>query len=211
MEIINSVAEYTPLHRFFINVMDTTPLHSEKYQVDLDELCFILDAYMSNIDLSKPYFVLKMPFYPFTCLEFLSEYFGQNPSLIFCDRPTEKVIKSYNKRDEDKWITSAAESVELVRQVKKLGVNERQQFLSNGNSSTYFEAMVNRCKQLRDVWNHKHKDNPFITIDVEQVSTSPEHLSRLLTNLGLNSYPLHNMLSITDKQRLIHNQQPLAS
>jgi len=83
LSCLNQVCEFIPLHRFFIESMDQTPLSSEEYIINEKELKFILDSYMYNIDSSKPLFVLKQPYYPLNCLSFFVNYFEKNSFLIY--------------------------------------------------------------------------------------------------------------------------------
>jgi hypothetical protein len=202
---LNSVQEFYPLHGLFIKFMDATPLHSETYAIDEDELRLMLDAYMLNIDQSKSNFLLKLPYYPLNCLDFFVDYFEGNITLLFPRRPIEKVVQSFVRRGEDKKFFD--DPHEFIRQVKKLEVERRKEFLASKDAEGFFREMGRYCDDKRREWDMKHPENQFIEIDVEQVASSRDYLTALLHKLNLSTDCVDDMLSVVDQERLLTGQQ----
>ncbi|MBN2305158.1 MAG: hypothetical protein JXQ72_11805 [Anaerolineae bacterium] len=203
---LNPVAEFRPLHRFFIRSMDLTPLYAADYTIDREELRFILDAYLHNVDSGKAHCVLKLPYYPLNCLDFFVDYFGGEIVLMFSQRPVEKVVKSFLNRGEDRLFFEDSPD-EIMRQVKKLDLAQRKRFLAEPDPSEFFRALADRCDDLRTRWDTAHPDHRFIDVDIEQIATSRPYLTGLLEQLGLSTAPIDALLSVVDADRLLHHQQ----
>lgn len=208
LDVLNDVQEYIPLHWFFVQAMDRTPLYSDEYWLDPDELAYILEAYIQTTEADKPYFVLKMPYYPLYYLDFFSDYFGDRLKLLFTRRPIEKVVHSWLKPGSNLFFYQFEE---IARQAKKLAVAERQQILSELSQQKgegFFHALETRCDSLRDGWNIYHPDNPFLTLDMEQLAKSRDYQLELINFLGLSTTHLDAMTSVIDYDRLLHNRSP---
>jgi len=204
VSMLNAVQEYEPLHRFFIEAMDVTPISADKYVIDRNDLTFILDSYVSGIDISKKYFVIKMPYYPLNCLEMFVDYFNGNVSLVYVDRPKEKIVKSYLRRGEDRYFSSP---VERIRQVKKLGLEGRKRYLASGDVVSFFDELVVHSATKRRRWDQDNPDHTFIQVDIEQFSTSREYLGGVLQELGLSRDPIDEMLSVVNASRLLRGKK----
>jgi len=204
INVLNGVLEYKPLGLFFSEVMDKTPLYSEHYCIDHEELRFLLDAYLRTVDSTKPYFVLKIPFRALICLPFLIEYFGQDIVLIFMRRPTEKILKSFKNRNEDKLFF--VDRPELIfRHIKRLSVKDREEWLVSLDPDNYFRRYVARCEALRHAWDAEHPEKPFIVVEVEQLARSQQYCADLLDSIGLSSQETEEISSVIDKNRLLYH------
>jgi len=202
MSILNRVAEYSPLHQFFINSMDQTPLDSTSYNINSSELRSVLDAYMSNVDKNKQWFVLKLPYYPLNCLDFFVEYFKHNLVLINVKRPKAKVVNSFLSKGEGQSLF-LANPVERKRQVKKLDLSIRKNHLASRDAKAFFDDLYDHTESKVVDWNHDHPEMPFFDIDIEKFATSKEFLRETLQALGLRVNFEDQMLTVVDKNRLL--------
>ncbi len=209
MYALNRVQEYEPLHRFFVQLMDNTTLYQEDYWMDERELDFVLGAYERICDMSKPYFVLKVPVYPLYFLEtFIRRYQGRI-HLIYTRRPIEKVIRSWQKDGSFHF-----EFDELLRQAKKLAVSERQQALTQlatRQLDAFVRAVDNRCEALLADWHQNPAHQRFIEIDTEELARSQDYLISILEKLGLDTQPINDMVSVIDYNRLLGHPQNTTS
>jgi len=190
---------------FFVEALDRTPLYSDEYAIDRNEVNFILDAYMESVDTSKRWFLLKLPYYPLNCLDYFVDYFDGSIVLLFNCRPFEKIFRSYVNRGEDRSLFTD-NYVEQVRQIKKLPAAQRKQHLVHPDAKTFFEALYNHCEVLRDQWDTAHPERKFIDVDVEKIAASREYLVELLENIGLPASGANDMLSVVDRDRLLHHR-----
>ncbi len=200
--LLNGVLEYPPLHRFFVEVMDRTPWSSATYAVDKRELFFVLDSYFEAHDDRGGVGIVKMPYYPLFCLDMFEEYFGGRVAFLYCERPVEKIVRSYEQRGEDRlYFRDRPE--ELPRQLKKLALADRKRHLARPDPRRFFHDLVRRCDQLRLDWNHRHPDNPLIAVPVEELARSRERGRALLGTLGLDARQTEAMYRGVDEGRLM--------
>jgi hypothetical protein len=204
VNVLDGVLEYAPLGVFFTGVMDKTPLYSEHYCIDYEELRFILDAYLRTVDPTKPYFVLKIPFKALICLPFFIEYFGQDIVLIFTRRPTEKILNSFKNRNEDK-LFFVDRSENMFRWLKRLSVKDREEWLVSLEPDNYFRRYVARCEALRHAWDAEHPEKQFIVVEVEQLARYRQYCAELLESIGLSSQEMKEISSVIDKNRLLYH------
>jgi hypothetical protein len=204
-EGLNYVQEYWPLHQLFIQFMDATPLHAKNYAIDKDELRFVLDAYMLTIDKTKPACLLKLPYYPLTCLDFFVDYFQGNIAFGLVQRPIEKVVQSFQRRGQDKRFFD--DCPEFFRQIKKLPPEQRGKYLANKDAIGFFYELRQHCHDTVRTWQQGHPQHPFVDIDVEQIATSKAYLSGLLAKLGLATDDADAMLKVVDQARLLEGKQ----
>lgn len=197
--------EFRPWNPFFVEVLDRTPLHSEDYVIDQEELRFILDAYMQSVDASKAWFVLKIPYHPLNCLDAFVDYFDGEISLVFTHRPPGKIFRSYQKRGEDRELFSE-NSIEQLRHVKKLPVAQRYQHLAHPDAEAFFIALAEHCETLRERWDAAHPDRKFVVVDMETIATSKAYLVELLEKLDVPVSGADAMMTVIDTNRLLHHQ-----
>lgn len=202
LSILNRVAEYTPLHQFFIDSMDQTSLDSAQYNINTDELRAILDTYMAKIDTSKQYFVFKLPYYPLNCLDFFVKYFQENIVLLNVRRPKQKVINSFLHKGEDRSLFLDNE-VERTRQIKKLDLSVREKHLTSHDAAGFFADLYDHTEAKMADWSQRHPELPFFDIDIEKFATSKEFLSETLQSLGLPTNYEDQMLAVVNKNRLL--------
>lgn len=202
MGVLNHVLEYKPLHEFFIQAMDNTAISSPEYAIDRDDLFFLLDAYMQTTDSSKPFILLKMPFYPLVCMDMFYEYFDGRVQLLYTHRPVDKVVRSYLRRGSDVFYFQQKHSY-ILQQIKKLDISQRTAMLADLDPEAFFRAVVHRCDQLRDQWNAAHPDQPFMTVNVEQLTTGRDHLTDLLHCIQISDHAIDDMLAAVDAERLV--------
>lgn len=195
--------EYPALLDFFRRVIDKTPLHATDYVIDWKELAFILEAYEAVVNKHKPFFALKMPYYPLNCPEFFLQRYGPCLNLVYTMRSTEKVLASYIRRREDQLFFTKVR--ELTRQIKKLGVDDRLRYLSEGKQDPcrYFVKLIEHCHELRNCWNENHPEVAFIDLDVEKFATSDEYLISWLQEIGLRQGFVREMQDCVDEGRLL--------
>jgi hypothetical protein len=211
MNALNAVSEFTPLHQLFIQSMDQTPLSSTQYAVHKQDLFLVIDAYMANVDTNKKrYSVLKMPYYPLNCLQLFNEYFDSRLILLYTNRPVEKTVQSYVKRGEDK-LFFVKQPIEILRQIKKLGLEERVKVLASLSAIECFRGVDQRCEYLRDQWNKQHPGATFITVDVEKLAASKEYVCDLLEKMHLPQNGIDEMVSVIDRRRLLSKGYRIAS
>lgn len=204
---LDPVQEFRPLHMWFVQAMDRTPLYSPDYWIDEDELRVVLRAYELNVDPAKPYFVIKQPYYPLYYLEFFAREYPGRLHLIYTERPIEKVIRSWQRDQGDYFFF---EGPELLRQAKKLHPDDRARFLTDlatHDSTEYLKAVERHSLALRDDWNVRHPDRPFTTVDMERLSREPDYLREILDGIALSTDPVEQMLEIVDRDRLIKGKQ----
>jgi hypothetical protein len=206
LPILTQQGEFLPLFEYFLRALDSTPLHSETYAIDRNELFFILDAFTAGVATSRPYCVIKQPYYPLNCLDIFLEYFEGNIRYVFIHRPVEKILQSFLNRHEDRLFFENNRH-ETIRQIKHLGLAERKHFLVNVVAEAIFRAQTAHCQQLRDLWNQTHPESAFITVDIEQVATSRGYLADLLDKLGLSTKPIGDMMGMVDEDRLLHHRE----
>jgi hypothetical protein len=207
LEQLDPVQEFRPLHMWFVQAMDRTPLYAPDYWIDEDELGVILDAYELNVDPAKPYFVIKQPYYPLYYLESFARRYPERLHLVYTERPIEKVIRSWQRDQGDYFFF---EGPELLRQAKKLHPDDRARYLTDlatYDSTEYLKAVERHSVALRDAWNERHPDQPFTTIDMERLSREPAYLREVLESMGLSTDPVEQMLEIVDHERLIRGKQ----
>ncbi len=202
-EVLTPNQEFPALLHLFRTAIDDTPINSSKYIIDRSEFDFVMDAYVSSLDNNKEYLAIKMPYYPLNCMEFFVDYFGrENIVLIYLTRPIEKITASYVRRGEDKYFFSHAQ--ELVRQVKKLSLQRRKEYLARApkDPRSYFIELAAWCDRMRDAWDRDHPNLQFINVDIEKFATSLEYLNRFLEKLGLSTEHAHEMRQVVDARRL---------
>jgi hypothetical protein len=204
MRYLTHVGEFRQLYFFFVRVMDATPLYSEEYVIDYDELRFIMDAYMQNIDHSKPFCVLKMPFYPLICLDWFINYFDGNLSLVYNSRPAEKIVRSFINKKQDQFYFHEHND-EILRHIKKLPVERRKHYLATSDAPAFFHEYVLYGDQLRQQWNKEHPERQFIDVPIENVATSRDNIESFLQKLSLPISRVDDMLSLVDPARLLRS------
>lgn len=197
--------EFSPLHCFFIQVLDSTPIYASDYVIDYNELEFIMDAYLEQVDTHKRFHLLKLPYYPLMCLDFLMEYYQGNIEFLFTNRPIDKIIGSYMRRGEDYTIFRS----HVVGQVKKLSVEQRKGILAKpvvSNAGRFFQELHRRCLQLRDDWDSLHPEQSFVEVDIEKISQSKQYLINILNKIGLDSaqFPCDAINEVVQIERLMH-------
>lgn len=202
---LNYVQEFYPMHRLFIDYMDATPLHAKDCSINVEELRFLLDAYMGAIDTTKPYFVLKLPYHPLTCLDIFVDYFKGNLILANAKRPVEKIIQSFVRRGEDQHFFD--DPVEHLRQVKKLDPQRRGYYLTHKDPANFFREVDRFVDAKVQEWQSRYPDMPCVQIDVEQVALSRDYLVELLGRLGLSTGDADRMLEVVDRSRLLDGKQ----
>jgi len=206
--LLNKVKEYSPLHQFFIETIDKTPLSSSKYSVDDQELHFILDSYMSCVQKTKKYFLLKMPFYPMFCLDKIERYFKKKLKCLFVTRPIKKIVDSYNRRNEvTRYFTNRKEQ---FRQIKKLDVNRRAYHLAMSNSDmfdveAYFADLFEHATILKSEWNKRRSPASFIDIDIESFAVSHDEFNNFLARLSLSPEYTDSIMKTINRKRLLGN------
>jgi len=205
IESMKEMGEFRPWNPFFIGMLDRIPLYSEEYDINLEELRFILDAYMQSIDTSKPWCLLKIPYHPLNCLDAFVDYFDGEITMVFTRRPAEKIFRSYQKRGEDRSLFSDS-ALEQLRQVKRLPVDQRYQHLAHPNAEAFFKALVAHCDVLRERWDATHPKHKFIVADMETLAVSRAYLVELLEKMGLSENGADAMWSVIDPNRLLSHQ-----
>ena len=201
LPILNRVEEFPPLHEFFIASMDLTAMETDQYQIDFAQLSSILDRYMSQVDKTKKTFVLKMPYYPLNCLEFLTKYFHGQIVFLNIQRPLNKIIYSFVQKGEDQSIF-LNNSKEFGRQIKKLDPKARQKHMHKKDFAMFVADLQTDIDHKIAQWNKAHPTQPFINVDIEQFATSAEYLRKILTFLDLSTQYQDEMMSMVNKSRL---------
>lgn len=199
--ILNSVGEFYPLHKYFVRMIDRTPLQDAHYFFDYEELAFLLDSYMQATDSAKPMAVVKMPFYPLNCLEFLHNHFRNKLHVVFTSRDPEKIYSSYSRRGADVIFNRHPD--EHVRQVKKLPVSQRRQFLTEPDKGKLIREIVRSTEAKKDAWNASHPESFITSIKVSDLAKSEDLLKQLLQNLNLPQEHVHEMHRVLDQNRLM--------
>lgn len=194
--------ESRALHRFFVRTMWETPVYDENYHLDETELRFIMDAYLTQFDHTKPYIVIKSPYYPLNCLDFFVSYFEGRIKFVFTHRAAEKVVKSFVKRGEDKLYFEQS-SEELFTQVKKLPVDRRAYYLATTNAQEFFAEVVEYSDKLRDDWNARRPEYHMVDVDMQQLVQSRAYVVNVLEQLGLDTGAVDQMMSVVDSDRLL--------
>lgn len=159
---------------------------------------------MSGVDANKKYFVVKMPYYPLNCLEVFLDYFNGDISLLYVQRPKERIVKSYLRRGEDRYFL---DPVEHVRQVKKLGLKGRKRYLASEDAEGFFGELVSHSAAQRRRWDQNNPEHKFIEVDIERFFTSRQYLSDVLRELGLSTNPTDEMLALVNVDRLLKGKR----
>lgn len=201
LHILNPVGEFYPLHKYFVRMIDRTPLHYENYYFDFDELRFLLDSYIQEVEPGKSAMVIKMPYYPLNCLDFFYEYFQDNLKVVFTSRNPGKVYSSYSRRGADALFNRKPD--EHVRQVKKLPIGMRKTFLTEPDKARLIKEIVRTTEEKKDSWNSRHQDEKIITIKASYIAQSSQSLQKLLHALELPVQDLEEMHSVVNQGRLM--------
>ena len=202
-EILNYVGEFYPWHTHFVKTMDKTPLHSDSYSFDFKEMKFVLDSYMTHIDKKKPYFIIKMPYYPLNCLEFLIEYFENRIYILYSERKKEKIIKSFENRAEDILYFSNPDS--HLRQIKKLDLELRKEYISKPIAREIFAHIIDETYRKKENWNKNNNNYQIIEVDIEQLAKSPSYFEALLKKIDIEAKNTDESYNVLDKKRLFGN------
>lgn len=207
LSILNRSKEFPPLHKFFINSMDITPMDSDNYMIDESGLRIIIEDYLQHIEKQKKNFILKMPYYPLNCLDFFLNYFNGNISFVYVTRPKEKIINSFVRRNQDKTLFNNPK--ELSRQLKKLNVKQRNECANCKNATLILEEQIKYCDLKRQDWDKNYPNARFIEINVESWVTSREYVFEILGTLNLTTDSIDDIMSIADKNRLLEGKQKI--
>ena len=202
-EILNYVGEFYPWHTYFVNTMDKTPLHSENYNFDFEEMKFILDSYMAHIDKKKPYFIIKMPYYPLNCLDFLIEYFENRIYILYSERKKEKIIKSFENRAED--ILYFSDTNSHIRQIKKLNLQLRKEYISKPIAKEIFSHIIDETLRKKETWNKNNDNFNIIDVDIENLAKSQTYFENLLKKIKIEPKNTEDSYKVLDKKRLSVN------
>jgi hypothetical protein len=209
MSQFTKVQEYKPVHMWFVQAMQRTPLQSPTYWTDEDELQVVLDAYEYDVDPEKPYFVIKQPIYPLFYLDAFAKRYSGRLTIIYTERPIEKVINSWQRDNGDYFFF---EPHELLQQVKKLHVDDRAKYLTDlttKQSGEYLKALERHLLQCRDDWNAAHPDQTIITVDMEKLAQDKQYFSTIWEQLDLSTDPaiLDDVYSIINVDRIVHGRK----
>lgn len=199
--LLNPVGEFQPLHQYFVQVMDRTPLHADTYAFDFDELRFLLDAYLQAADSRPPFVLIKMPYYPLNCLDFFYDYFDEL-QVVFAQRKTEHIISSFQRRGED--IRYFSNPAEHMRQIKKLPLIQRRYFLAHADAVAIFRAITETTTEKMNQWNQQHPDKEIVKVDTSQLARSPGYFGEILSQLGIHEANLNASYAELNKKRLMN-------
>lgn len=199
--ILNKVGEFYPLHVYFMNMINATSLHNQDYYFDFEELAFILDSYMQEVDNTKPFAVLKMPYYPLNCLEFLHDYFNNRLTVLYTSRSVEKVVSSYSRRGAEVIFNKNPQ--EHIRQVKKLPVELRRKYLTEGNKNKLIQKIIEETEQKKTYWNQANPGKEIITVHASELAKSPDYFKQLLKDTGIPVKDMDEIYSVLNKDRLM--------
>lgn len=204
LDALNHVSEFPALHRIFIESMDATPLYSDSYAIDEQELRFILDSYQTLLA-DAPFHTLKMPYYPYNCLDEMRDYYDGHIAFVSVNRPIDKIVRSYQRRGEDRRYF-VEDSRELLRQIKKLPVDARQSHLARRDPPAFFRALAEHADSIRDAWSHANPAHAFIEVEIERFATTEAYARSILEQLGISPDPAVEMLEIVEEQRLMEQR-----
>jgi hypothetical protein len=209
--ILHNVLEYPALMEVFHDVLDPMPLESAEYPVKQELLDAVLEDYMNEADQSKKFVVVKAPLHPFFSLSNFSSYFDGKISFLYLKRPLEKTINSYVRRGQH--ISYVENEIIFGRLVKQLPAEQR---LSCWNAKDFDETirLIDMAfDQKADEWNKLNPQNPIITVNIDEMSSSADYLNNLLAKISLDNSPecMDLMFAIVNNERLIHGKQSIAT
>lgn len=204
LDDLNEPREYPALHTYFINTVDRTKMHEAEYNFDKDELFFLLDSYLKNVDRSKPYTVIKFPFYLLWCFDALHEYFQGNVSLIYNYRDLDKIKASFYRRGENQFLF-LKDQFELSRQIKKLSPKYRSRHLGKLDLPAYLEDLSTCTQEWRDRCAEKWPNIPIVNFDADIIASNPGEWGSILDIIGLSREGLEESIKIIDVKRLANS------
>lgn len=201
-------AEYRALHRFFIDAVDKTPLHAKEYAIDKDELFFILDSYLQNVNPESPYTAIKLPHYPLWCLDLFHEYFDGRISLLCVCRDLAKIKASYQRRGEDAMLFQD-DAVEVFRQIKKLPVPARKTFMSGiKDFDLFLETLDTDVSAWIQRWREMWPGMAYATFDADAIATDPvTNWGKVLSDLNLSQEGIKQAAALVDTDRLANKRR----
>ncbi len=202
-KILNPVGEFYPWHTFFVNALDKTPLYSEKYNFDFKEMKFILDRYLENLDSQKPYFIIKMPYYPLNCLDFLVEYFNDKIYILFTVRNKQKILKSFESRAVDQRYFKDPQA--HLKQIKKLNIKLRKEYLSKPYAYEIISHLIDETLRKKEEWNNKNLKHQIIDVDIDKLAKKSDYFEKILSKIKLEPKNTQESYKILDKKRLSLN------
>lgn len=195
-DILNGVAEYAPLHKFFMAEMGKMSMEDERLVVGQKGLYAVLDEYTSHFR-DHDTVVVKMPFYPLDCLDLFEGYFG-SLKVVYAERSVEGIRGSWVRRGEDVFVKPPHSAHHL----KKTLLSDRRRIKDSQNLEEFIRAMAVRdLRRLRE-WDKAHPLNPSCVVRIEQLSVSDEAAKKMLTELGLSTMYAAEMLKMIDVERL---------
>lgn len=200
---LNKVAEFPALHRYFIEAIDRTPIASDDYAVEASDVRLLMDAYADGLDPSGRV-VVKMPFYPLTCLDAFASCFDPF-GVLYVTRPVEKVHASYARREEDARYFE--DPKELLRQVKKLPADQRARHLADRDPAAWVQALIETSASRMAAWRDDRPDVPVRRVGIETLATDRGTLGEVLTAFDLDAEPADAMLEVVDPERLLEGRQ----
>ncbi len=198
--------ELRALHRFFIRMMEQTTVYSEQYNVDENELRFVLDSYLKLFADDAKYIVIKMPYYPLNLMNFFVEYFEGRIQFVYTKRPVDKVVKSFLNRGEGKLFFHQT-TEEMYTQVKKLPVERRGHYLVTTDARGFFTELTVHTDWLHDQWNEQNPPYRFVDVEMERIAQDKEYLVSIFEQLGLRVDNAEEILDEANVERLLHHQK----
>lgn len=200
--LLNEVREYSPLHHFFIKMLDQTPLHSEEYAFDEEEFEFIMQAYFKECTTGRVG-LIKMPHYPVANMDNILTYFrNMNQQVCFLSgtRNLANTYKSFVNRGQQNGYLRYPKK---IRQAKKAKRMYRTDCL---NSNSFEEIMKYQFKSYDEWLKHCTNSNIFsVSVDSLSDSVNFNTLQCLLKSAQLSEEPLRSMYNIVDTKRLRHS------
>lgn len=198
--------ELRALHRYFIRMMEQTPVYSATYHLDETELRFVLDAYLELFAADAQHIVIKMPYYPLNLMDFFVDYFEGRIQFVYTRRPPEKVVKSFLNRGEGKLFFHQT-TEEMYTQVKKLPVERRGHYLVSADAPAFFHELTVHTDGLHDHWNERSPNNRFVDVDMERIAQSTAYLIDIFGQLGLSVADAGEILEEANVERLLHHKK----
>jgi hypothetical protein len=199
---LNYVLEFDELHKFFEKSLDEKSFHNNDYKFDEKELFNILDKYFDNNTCEIG--VIKFPVYPLFCLDLFNKYFDNNLKVIITKRSFDNFYKSFTNRDQHLSLFGN-NSVEFIRQLKKLDINERSNFIDNyaqnKDIEEFFKVYYNRIVRLSE--SIKTKYDSF-EIDFEDNENLINQFNKLFTFCGVEKNDEIDLEKSLNIKRLQH-------
>ena len=118
-------------------------------------------------------------------------------------------IKSFNKRNEEKTLIHS-DSVEFLRQVKKINFNEREIFINEYSKkkdpNLFFDYYLRSVEQKLNELGNKEK---IFCINFEKFEKIFDQINNFLLKNNIDLFEDKNIFyNLIDKNRLSHNSKP---